>query len=399
MSKMTINMSCGQTSLYPEALRALSEQICQPIYYPEYWGTEIAVIDMLRQIAGTKNEVLLITGSATYGEEAAIMSILERGEKILTVNTGMYGRVLTDLADITGAKPVELKIEEGRSVSAQMIREKLAADPKIKMVAVVYADTSQGTVNPIREIGDMMKEFPDVLLMVDAVSALAAMPLCVDDWRIDVLCTSTQKCVNAPQGQAIVMVSDRVWDTIKKRKTPIMSLCMDLTVWKDYHDGVRKAYESGSWSDISTATTKAIHGPSPSYSLVRAAKASLEAILAEGLEHVYHRHEVASKAVREAVRALGLAVKAADDSIAAPMTTTIVFPPDVEWTPLAREMLERHGIALAAGFRIGNMGLVADPRYVIPTIAALEETMATLGHEVEMGAGVRAAQKVFAKEW
>ena len=396
MAQKTFNMSCGQTSLYPECLSALGEQIHQPIYYPEYWGTEIAVIDMLRQICHTKNDVLLITGSATYGEEAAMLSLLEPGDKVLTVNTGMYGQVLTDLARITGAQPVEIKIEEGKSVNPEMIWRELARDPGIKMVAVVYADTSQGTVNPIAEIGEMMKDFPNVLLIVDAVSALAAMELRLDDWRIDVCCTSAQKCVNAPQGTAIVIVGNRAWNVLKGRKTPIMSLCLDLSVWKDYHDGVRAAHESGNWSDISTATTKAIHGPSPSYTLVRGIKGSLEAILEEGLENVYKRHQVASKAVREAIRALGLKVKA-DEAVAAPMCTTIVFPEDVEWTPLASTMLEKHGIALAAGFRIGNMGFVADPKYIIPTIAALEQTLASLGHQVELGAGVRAAERVFAE--
>jgi aspartate aminotransferase-like enzyme len=94
----TLNMSCGQTSLYPECLSALGEQVFQPIYYPEYWKTEIAAIDMLREICHTRNDVLLMAGSATYGEEAALLSLLEPQDKVLTVNSGMNGQVLTELA-------------------------------------------------------------------------------------------------------------------------------------------------------------------------------------------------------------------------------------------------------------------------------------------------------------
>lgn len=394
----TFNMSCGQTSLYPECLTALGEQIYQPIYYPEYWRTEIAVVDMLQEICHTRNDVLLLDGSATYGEEAAMLSLLEPGQKVLTVNSGMYGQVLTELAGIVGARPVEIKVAEGGAVRPEAIRRKLQDDPEIKMVAVVYADTSQGSVNPVPEIGEMLKDYPEVLFMVDAVSALTAMELRLDDWRIDVCCTSPQKCVNAPQGLAIVIAGERAWKTIKNRKTAIPSLCLDLFVWKEYHDGVRAAYNSGRWNDISTVTTKAIHGPSPSYTLVRGLKASLEAIMKEGLTSVYRRHRVAARAVREAVRALGLAVKA-DESVAAPMTTSLVFPRPLDWTAFSGKMLEEHGIALAAGFRIGNMGLVADPRYVIPTIAALEQTLRSMGWDVELGAGVRAAQRVFAEEF
>ncbi|HBG74000.1 MAG: hypothetical protein A2X25_02335 [Chloroflexi bacterium GWB2_49_20] len=389
-----INMSCGQTSLNPECLKALSKQIFQPIYYPEYWSTEIAVVDMLRKICHTQNDVLLMAGSATYGEEAAMLSLLEPGDKVLTVNSGMYGQVLTDLTKIVGAQPIEIKVEEGKSVEPSIIRDQLELDPEIKMVALVYADTSQGTVNPVPEIGDMMRDFPDVLLMVDAVSALAALELRLDEWRIDICCTSPQKCVNAPQGLAIVFVSNRAWAVIKDRKTPINSLCMDLTVWKEYHDGVRVASTTGQWQDISTVTTKCVHGPSPSYSLVYGLKASLEAILFEGLENVYHRHSSASKAIRVALRALGLGVKA-DEEVAAPMATTIVFPKPVDWTKFASKMLMDYGIAIAGDFRIGNMGFVADPRYVIPTIAALESTLLDFGFPVELGAGVKAAHCVF----
>ncbi len=392
----SLNMSCGQTSLYPECLSALGSQVFQPIYYPEYWATEIAAIDMLREICHTRHDVLLLAGSATYGEEAAMLSLLEPQEKVLTVNSGMYGQVLTDLANIVGARAVELKVPEGQAVRPEAIRRALENDPEIAMVAVVYADTSQGSVNPVAEIGKMLQDFPNVLFMVDAVSALTAMELRVDDWRIDICCTSPQKCVNAPQGLAIVVAGERAWNKLKRRKTPIRSLCLDLYVWKEYHDGVRSAFDSGRWSDISTATTKAIHGPSPSYTLVRGLRASLEAILAEGLENVYHRHWVAARAVRQAVRALGLEVKA-DEAVAAPMTTTLVFPRPIDWTAFSQRMLEDHGIAIAAGFRIGNMGLAADPRHVIPTIAALEQTLRSMGWEVELGAGIRAAERVFAE--
>jgi aspartate aminotransferase-like enzyme len=241
----------------------------------------------------------------------------------------------------------------------------------------------------------MLAEFPDVIFMVDAVSALGAVPLRVDAWGIDVCCTSPQKCVNGPQGLAIASVSDKAWRTIEGRSSSINSLCLDLAVWRAYHDGVREAYESGQWTDISYATQKAIHGPSPSYVLVAALKAAVEAILDEGEEKVFARHELAARAVREAIRAMGLKVKA-DEAVAAPVCTCIEFPQDVDWTELASTMLEEHGVALAAGFRIGNMGLVADPRCILPTISALELTMRKLGYDVPAGAGLEAARGVFA---
>jgi aspartate aminotransferase-like enzyme len=101
--------------------------------------------------------------------------------------------------------------------------------------------------------------------------------------------------------------------------------------------------------------------------------------------------------VREAVRALGLVVRA-DEAVAAPMATTLVFPEPVDWTRFSSTMLDKHGIAVAAGFRIGSMGLSADPRVVLPTIAALEQTLGEMGYGVQAGAGVQAARRVFEEE-
>jgi aspartate aminotransferase-like enzyme len=342
----------------------------------------------------TQNDILLIAGSATYGEEAALLSLLEAGQKVLTANTGVYGQVLTDLARIVGAAPVEIAVPEGQAVDPEEIAARLAADPEIAMVAVAYCDTSTGIMNPVAEIGTVMRDYPQVLFVVDAVSALAAVEVRVDEWGIDACCTSPQKCLNAPQGLAIVSVSDRAWRAIATRRTPIRSLCLDLTVWRDYHRGVKETYESGGLQDISLVTPKAVHGPSPSYVLVAGLAASLEALFEEGPEHSFRRHELAGRAVRSAARALGLGVRAREQD-AAPMSTAIIYPQGLGWADLARTMLEKHGIAMAAGYRIGTMGMAADPRWVLPTIAALEATLRSLGYDVPVGAGVAAARTVY----
>lgn len=389
-----LNMSCGQTALNPRCLSALGQQLWTPIYYPPYWETELKTTALLRRLLHTEADVLLMAGSATYGEEAALLSLLEPGQKVLTANTGVYGQVLTDLARIVGAVPVEMAVPEGQAINPEEIRTRLAADPEIAMVAVVYCDTSTGIMSPVAEIGRVLREFPSVLFVVDAVSALAAVEVLVDEWGIDTCCTSPQKCLNAPQGLAIVSVSDRAWSTIAARRTPINSLCLDLTVWRDYHRGVKETYESGGLQDISLVTSKAVHGPSPSYVLVAGLAASLEALFEEGLEHSYRRHELAGRAVRSAARALGLGVRAREQD-AAPMSTAIIYPPGLSWADLARTMLEEHGIALAAGYRIGTMGMAADPRWVLPTIAALEATLHSLGYDVPVGAGLAAARAIY----
>ncbi len=164
-----LNMSCGQTALHPQVLEALSEQVEGPIYYPSYWKLEIETIDLLRSVLHTKNDVLFIAGSATYGEEEALKSLLEAGEKVLIANSGMYGQVLVDTVEIIGGQAVNIVSTEGEPVTPQLLRQALRTDPEIMMVAAVHCDTSTGIMTPIAEIGDMLaKGFPDKLFMVDA---------------------------------------------------------------------------------------------------------------------------------------------------------------------------------------------------------------------------------------
>lgn len=390
-----INLSCGQTDLHPESLAAMGQQFGSPIYYPDYRALEVETIQMVRQLLHTNSEIVLMDGSATYGVEAAILSVIEPGNTFVAVVTGVFGQVLADVGRIHGAVVVEQKKPLGQSATADEVAVLLREHPQTKLVAVVHSETSAGTLNPISAIGAVVRDHPETLFMVDAVSSFGGMPIDVDGWGIDLLVTSPQKCMNGPQGIAIVAVSDRAWSVMERRRTPIPSLCQDLTVWRQYHREVRAAHETGSVADASFKEEgKAAHGPSPSYSLIRGFYGALQAVLAEGPENVYHRHRLAGRAARAAVKAMGLSILAESDEVASPTETHIVFPSSVEKEALARAMLRR-GVALA-GFRMGTMGFVAHPNYLIPAVHALEESLIELGCPIDRGKGVEAACATFA---
>jgi len=133
---------------------------------------------------------------------------------------------------------------------------------------------------------------------------------------------------------------------------------------------------------------KTVHGPSPSCVLVKGLEAALDEVFEEG---VFWRHRVA---VREAVRALGLGVKAKREEIAAPACTKVVWP---EGLDVGKLLQEKYGVAIG-GDRIGTMGFVARPQYVLPTIYALEQALKEMGVDVPVGAGVEAATRAFAEE-
>jgi aspartate aminotransferase-like enzyme len=389
----------------------MGKQLQNPIYYLPYFELEVACINKLKQLLHTSNDVLTLVGTATYGEEAAMLCTLEQGDHALTVNTGVFGQVLTDLVKVVGAVPTEIKVPAGQSVTPGQVREALLKDSTIKLVGVVHVETSRGTLNPIEAIGHMLKaEFPDVIYLVDSVSGLAAADLRLDEWGIDICCTSSQKAVNAPQGVAIVAVSPKAWQVMENRKTPIYGLCLDLLYWRRYHqgvvDGVKTWYEN-SGVDASFSQYKSVHGPSQSYVLIKGLNAALDEILAEGLDNVLKRHKITARALRVGIRAMGLKTLASEEN-AAPDSTCAVVPGerfDVKF--FMRTMWEDFGIATAggspsidqqeyAGFRVGTMGFIAQPESVYALLAAAEQVLTRMGYAVKCGQALPSAQAVFA---
>ena len=404
--KQRINMSCGQTPLSPACLAAIGKQLVEPIYYSHYPEVEKETCLMLRQLMNTQNGPMLIPGSAVYGLEAAMLSTVESGDRVLTVNAGSFGRLLSELARFAGGDTTEIALEEGQSVDPETIRGHLLGDPGIKQVALVHCETTTGTLNPIEAVGRMLKnEFPHVIYMVDCVSSFGGIEVRVDDWGIDLLVTTTQKCLNAPQGLAIVIASEKAWDRIENLRSAPRAMCLDLHSWRRYgmDGGAALGYSMFDKAGVPRARKPhprdwPAHGPAPSYTLVVGLHASLKAIMDEGPEHVYHRHYVASRAVHSALRALGLGIVAKSEVSAAPMATRIAWPPlpdHLDMTELHRILLEDHGIAISSLGRIGTMGFMAVPEHVQRTISALEKALNKLGYNVEEGAGVSAVREVF----
>ena len=409
---LQLNLSCGQTDLYPAARQAMSQALPNPIYYPPFHDVEGDCVTMLREILHTAGDVLLPLGSATYGEEAAFNTFLEHGEICVTVNTGMFGQVLTDLVTVVGATAAEVKLPRGTAITVDQARQALRDHPQARMLAVVHLETTAGTLNPVREIGAMIREeFPHVLFLVDAVSSLTSEPLHIDEWGIDICCTSSQKCVNAPQGIAIVAAGPRAWQVAERRLSPIPGLCLDLVTWRRWHHGQEQARamargeaapepiangdsaEDSSAVDTSVTAYKAAHGPSQSYSLLLALQGALREIVEEGPDRVIARHAAAGRALRAGVRAMGLRVLA-DERIAASCSTCVVMPGDTFPTQDYMQTVWReYGIATAggsqavgemgyAGSRIGLMGFVANLDSVCAILSAMEQVLPRYGVSV-----------------
>lgn len=398
---MPINLSAGQTSMSPSCLRGLAAQMETPIYYPSYWELEEETAGMMQQLLGTAADILFVAGSATFGEEAAFRSILDPGDRVVVINAGVFGQVAADLLRAIGCHPVEVKVPAGTPVDLAEVERALDL-PGIKALVAVHMETSTGTVYPVGTLASLVRK-RDLLFFVDAISSGGGLEFRMDEWGVDVVITSPQKCLCGPQGIAIVAVNERAWSAAARKKEVNNSLCLDLNVWKRYREEKVKAMLS-SWRHGKREPVirgRARHEPTPSGPLMRGLHGALIDYFEEGAGHVRRRSAVSAKAVREAVRFLGLRLVVHSEEIASPLVTAFYLPGGIYEKDFRERMLYRWGVAIGNGeigddnVRIGTMGLSAQPKYVLPAVAAMEDVLESFDYPVQNGAAVAVSQKVY----
>jgi len=337
------------------------------------------IVAKLQTVLQTANHTFILTNSGTGAMEAAIANTVNPGDKVLSLSTGNFGDRFARIAQAYGANLEQVSFEWGSDVDLQVVKEKLAANPDIKVVLATQNETSTGVTNDIAGIGALVAQTP-ALLLVDGISGIGAIEHKTDQWQVDILCTASQKALMLPPGLAIITVSEKAWRVIDQNQAPRFYLSLPAA---------REVYAK--WN---TAYT-------PAVSLFAGLKASLDMMLAEGMNNVYARHALLAKATRAAVKALGLKLLAKEHC--ASNALTAVFSPESVAADDIRSLLKKqYGITFAGGqdllkgkiFRIAHLGF-ADKMDVIIAISALEMALAQMKHPIALGTGVAAAQEVF----
>ncbi len=337
------------------------------------------ITEKLQKIFQTENDVFVFTNSGTGAMEAAVANTVSPGDTVLALITGNFGERFAKIARAYGAKVMEINFEWGSDVDLKVVEEKLAEHPEIKVVLATQNETSTGVTNNIAGIGALVAKTP-ALLLVDGVSGVGAIEIKADEWGVDLLCTASQKALMLPPGLSMLSVSAKAWEVVKNNRSPRFYFSLPAQ---------KKAYEK--WN---TAYT-------PAVSLFFGLDAALDLILAEGLEQVYARHALLAKAVRNAVRSLGLKLLV-EDRCASNALTGVWGPEETDVDGLRKVIKQQYGVTFAGGqgilkgkiFRIAHMGF-ADKMDVMIAVSALEMALAQAGCSVELGAGTRAAQEVF----
>lgn len=363
----------GPTAIPPEVLLKMAEPM---IHHrnPLFEAVVEDVRENLKHLFGTKNEVLIFTSSGTGAMEGAITNMLSKGDKALCIRGGKFGERWTDICNAYGVQAINMDIPWGDVLDPFEVKKILESNVDIKAVYMQATDTSTGAKFPVKEIADIVKNYPDTIMVVDGITGVGVFELPMDKWNIDILIGGSQKALMLPPGLAFAGVSDKAWKLNKSSKIPRFYFN-----WTKELENLKKNQTNFT----------------PAISLIIGLRKSLQIIKEEGLENVYKRIESLAQATREAAKAMGLKIFAKNPS---PAVTAICAPEGIDGQDIYKTLWKKYGVTGAGGqgqlkgkvFRIATLGY-ADKYDVITAISALEFTLRDLKYNFKMGSGVAKA--------
>jgi (S)-ureidoglycine-glyoxylate aminotransferase len=386
-------MGPGPINADPRVLRAMSASLVGQ-YDPAMTAYMNETMELYRGVFRTENEAtLVVDGTSRAGIEAALVSLITPGDRVLVPVFGRFGHLLREIAERCGAELDVIEREWGTvftpaEVEAAIIRSR----PKI--LAIVHGDTSTTLAQPLDEIGAICAKH-GVLLYTDVTASLGGNTFELDAWGIDVATAGLQKCLGGPSGSAPISLSAKAVDVINSRKSieagirvegddvsvaPIRSNYFDLSQILDYWGPKRLNHH--------TEATSALYG----------ARECARLLVNEGIPEAIERHRLHGAAMATGLAAMGLELFG-DQSVKMNNVVGVEIPAGIDGDGARASMLNDYGIEIGTSFgplhgrvwRIGTMGYNARRDTVLLTLAALEQVLRTGGVTVTAGSGVGAA--------
>jgi aspartate aminotransferase-like enzyme len=371
----------GPTHLPPQVREAGGRQMINH-RGPEFAALMDRIDRGMRVYFGTEQPVMLLTAAGTGGLEAAIVNALSPGDRVLAAPCGAFGDRFAKIATVYGADVTRLETEWGSAVDPAALRDALVADRadhadrSWRAVLLTHNETSTGVTNPIRELAAVVHEVaPDALVLVDAISALGAVPFEMDAWGLDTVVTGSQKAWMAAPGMTFLALSERSWAAAETARMP--------RFYFNLLDARRTAASGETpWT--------------PAVAVMYQVDAGLALMNAETPAGVFARHHACAEATRAGLRALGFELLA-DPAFASDTVTAAWIPESLDWKAFNGAVKKRH-VVLAGGqgalkgriFRVGHLGAVGLDD-ILGAIAVMEEVAISLDLPVEAGAAVAAA--------
>jgi aspartate aminotransferase-like enzyme len=372
-------MTAGPTPLPP----AVSNVMAEPILYhraPAFVELYANCLDGLKRVFQTENDVLTFASSGSGGMESAVANLAPAG-KALVASCGKFGERWAELNQAFGADYAHHDFGWGNRVEPDELERVLGENDGVQVVYTTLSETSTGVVHDVERLTQVVHD-AGAIIVVDAVSGLGAIPIPQDEWGVDVVAAGSQKALMCPPGLGFASANQKALDMAAGVEN--RAYYFD---WQKTLKGQRKDPPDSPFT--------------PAVSIFMALDVALKMIEDEGLENVYERHRQLGSAARAAVKALGLEIFGPEDD-RANVVTAFKVPEGVDGGKLPKLLRDKYNITANGGQNQlkGKILRIAHTGYfgafdIILSVAAIEMALRDLGADVEVGAGVAAAQRVF----
>jgi len=350
-------MVLGPTEVEEDILKvgAKAQEYMRTPDYSEKWGE---IFKNLQYVFQTQNPVVCFASSGTGAMDAAVSNLLPQNNgTALYVNGGSFGKRWGQILNQYNIKNIEIPVEFGKSVNPQKIKEELDKNPNIKAVFTTLDETSSGALTDIKSIGEIIKNYPNTVFVVDCVSGLIVEEMQMDEWGVDVAVSASQKALAIPPGLGFMAISPKALKLAEANKT--------RSAYFDIFDYI------ANWKRNQTPFT-------PAVSLVEQLKLRLEKIKAEGLENYRKRYRANTEIIRQGLKELGFEVFAENPA----NCVTGIMTEKYDASEIVRIMREKHNIEIAPSggelkekfFRVGNFGAI-EKEEIKQFLSAMKQTL------------------------
>ncbi|MCR4395513.1 MAG: alanine--glyoxylate aminotransferase family protein [Candidatus Saccharicenans sp.] len=381
MIKKYYLLSPGPTPV-PETVLSVA---AEPIIHhrtPEFSKIFMEVTEGLKYVFGTKEDVYILAASGTGAMETAVINTLSPGDKVITINGGKFGERWGNICRAYGLETREIVIPWGEDFSPEQLAAEIKNNPGVKAVFTTLSETSTGAIFDIQGFGQVVAG-TEAILVVDGISGVGATPCYMDDWKVDILVSGSQKSFMIPPGLAYIAFSPKAWKLVETSKLP--KFYFDI---KKYRKNLEK--QTTPWT--------------PAVSLIIQQKKALDIIKNMGLEKLLQHHQTLGEATRAAVKAIGLQLLAKRPGN---ILTAVKTPAGVDGNKLVKTMQSKYMAYISNAqdphkgefFRIAHLGYMGGFD-IVTALSALEMTLLDLGYDqFQAGASVAAAQKILREGW
>lgn len=368
----------GPSPVPARVLRALSAPLLGHLD-PEFLAIMNEIQQKLRSVFLTSNQLTIpVSGTGSAGMEACFVNFVDPGDRVVICIAGVFGERMRDVAERCGAQVTAVETAWGTVIDVQQVVETVRKH-KPKLAAIVHGETSTGVHQEIKSLGNYLAG-TETLLLVDCVTSLGGMPVRVDDWKIDIAYSGTQKCLSAPPGLSPITVSEKAREVMRKKKKKSQSWYLDLNLVEKY------------WGEDRT-----YHHTAP-VSMEYALLEALNVILEEGLEARWKRHRDNHLALARGLAHIGLQLPVAPHHRLWSLNAVSV-PEGINEAGVRRQLLRNFGIEIGGGlgplkgkiWRVGLMGHGSSRPNVLLFLAALEKTLLDHGYRFSRSGAAQAA--------